>query len=107
MNTSVPRSLIKIFYNLKYEPWEPNITTLVNFDAKWKDLLPANTPVPTPLDDAHKDKAGVFEGGGYIAKGIYRPMDHCMMRDYAPFCPACSRAILQMIDYFTDKPIKH
>jgi hypothetical protein len=34
-------------------------------------------------------------------------MDHCMMRDYAPFCPACSRAILQMIDYFTDKPIKH
>ena len=95
------------FYNLKYEPWEPNITTLVNFDAKWKDLLPANTPVPTPLDDAHKDKAGVFEGGGYIAKGIYRPMDHCMMRDYAPFCPACSRAILQMIDYFTDKPIKH
>ena len=95
------------FYAMKYEPWEPNITTLVNFDAKWKDLLPTNTPIPTPLDDAHKDKAGVFEGGGYIAKGIYRPMDHCMMRDYAPFCPACSRAILKMIDYFTDKPIKH
>lgn len=91
------------FYNLKYEPWEPNITTLVDFDSKWKDLLPANTPVPTPLDDAHKDKAGVFEGGGYIAKGIYRPMDHCMMRDYAPFCPACSRAILRMIDFLSDK----
>ena len=28
------------FYNLKYEPWEPNITTLVDFDKKWKDLLP-------------------------------------------------------------------
>lgn len=91
------------FYNLKYEPWEPNITTLVDFGSKWKDLLPANTPIPTPLDDAHKDKAGVFEGGGYLAKGIYRPMDHCMMRDYAPFCPACSRAILQMIDFLTDK----
>lgn len=91
------------FYNLKYEPWEPNITTLVDFDSKWKDLLPANTPVPTPLDNAHKDKAGVFEGGGYIAKGIYRPMDHCMMRDYAPFCPACSRAILRMIDFLSDK----
>lgn len=91
------------FYNLKYEPWEPNITTLVDFRSKWKDLLPANTPIPTPLDDAHKDKAGVFEGGGYLAKGIYRPMDHCMMRDYAPFCPACSRAILQMIDFLTDK----
>ena len=91
------------FYNLKYEPWEPNITTLVNFNAKWKDLLPANTPVPTPLDDAHKDKCGVFEGGGYLSKGIYRPMDHCMMRDYAPFCPACTRAIHRMIDYYCDK----
>ena len=91
------------FYNLKYEPWEPNITTLVDFDSKWKDLLPANTPIPTPLDAEHKDKAGVFEGGGYLPKGIYRPMDHCMMRDYAPFCPACSRAILRMIDFLTDK----
>lgn len=90
------------FYNLKYEPWEPNITTLVDFASKWKDLLPADTPIPTPLDDAHKEKCGVFEGGGYLAKGIYRPMDHCMMRDYAPFCPACSRAILQMITYLTD-----
>lgn len=91
------------FYNLKNEPWEPNITTLVDFGSKWKDLLPTNISIPTPLDDIHKDKAGVFEGGGYLAKGIYRPMDHCMMRDYAPFCPACSRAILRMIDFLTDK----
>ena len=91
------------FYSLDAEPWEPNITTLVNFDIKWKDLLPADMPVPTPLEAPYADKIGVFEGGGYVAKGIYRPMDHCMMRDYAPFCPACSRAILQMIDYWTDK----
>ena len=91
------------FYNLEYEPWEPNITTLVDFDSKWKDLLPTNTPVPTPLNATYKDKPGVFEGGGYISKGIYRPMDHCMMRDYAPFCPACSRAILRMIDFLSDR----
>lgn len=91
------------FYSLTAEPWEPNITTLINFETKWKDLLPANTPVPTPLDAPHADKLGVFEGGGYLSKGIYRPMDHCMMRDYAPFCPACSRAILRMIDYWIDK----
>lgn len=91
------------FYNLKQEPWEPNITTLVDFDKKWKDLLPANTPVPTPLDNTHKDGIGVFEGGGYLAKGIYRPKDHCMMRDYAPFCPACNRAIVRMIDYLSDR----
>lgn len=91
------------FYNLKYEPWEPNITTLVDFGSKWKDLLPTGTPIPTPLDEEHREKPGVFEGGGYVAKGIYRPMDHCMMRDYAPFCPACVRAIHRMIDFLTDK----
>lgn len=91
------------FYNLEKEPWEPNITTLVDFDKKWKDLLPAGTPVPTPLDEKHKNGIGVFEGGGYLSKGIYRPMDHCMMRDYAPFCPACSRAIVRMIDFYCDR----
>jgi len=91
------------FYNLEKEPWEPNITTLVDFDKKWKDLLPAGTPIPTPLDEKHKNGIGVFEGGGYLAKGIYRPMDHCMMRDYAPFCPACSRAIVRMIDFYCDR----
>jgi hypothetical protein len=89
------------FYVLTAEPWEPNITTLVDFDSKWKDLLPPGTPIPTPLDDAHADKVGVFEGGGYLAKGIYRPMNNCMMRNYAPFCPACSRAIIKMIDFLT------
>lgn len=91
------------YYNFSIEPWEPNITTLINFEAKWKDLLPENTPIPTPLTEAYQDKVGVFEGGGYVSKGVYRPMDHCMMRDYAPFCAACSRAIQQMIDFLTDK----
>ncbi|GHU76307.1 hypothetical protein FACS189414_1990 [Bacteroidia bacterium] len=91
------------FYNIKLEPWEPNITTLVNFDSKWKDLLSPGAPIPTPDDEAHKDMTGVFEGGGYLAKGIYRPKVHCMMRDYGPFCPACTRAIHQMIDYLSDK----
>lgn len=94
------------FYNLKLEPWEPNITTLVDFDSKWKHLLPAGTPIPTPLEEPYKDKVGVFEGGGYVPKGIYRPVDHCMMRDYAPFCPACQEAIIRMIHYYTDGKIQ-
>lgn len=91
------------YYNIKLELWEPNITSLVDFERKWKDLLPEGTQIPTPLNDETKDKIGVFEGGGYLTKGIYRPMDHCMMRDYAPFCPACSRAILIMTDFLSDK----
>jgi hypothetical protein len=91
------------FYNIRFEPWEPNITTLVDFDRKWKDLLPAGTPVPTPAEAPYSGRTGVFEGGGYLSKGIYRPMDHCMMRDLQPFCPVCSRAILRMIDYLSDR----
>ena len=91
------------FYNLQYEPWEPNITTLVDFDKKWKDMLPAETPVPTPLTAPYKEKLGVFEGGGYLSKGIYRPVDRCMMRDMSPFCPVCSRAILRMVDFLSDR----
>ncbi|MDR2626781.1 MAG: IgA Peptidase M64 [Dysgonamonadaceae bacterium] len=92
------------FYNLRVEPWEPNITTLVDFDRKWKDMLRPGTPIPTPPgEEASTDGLGVFEGGGYAAKGIYRPADHCMMRDMAPLCPVCRRAILKMIDFVTDK----
>lgn len=93
------------FYNLKYEPWEPNITTLVHFDSKWKDLLPDQTPIPTPLEGKFKNELGVFEGGGYMEKGIYRPTDHCMMKDLTPFCPVCSRAIIRMVDFLTDKAL--
>ena len=92
------------FYSFNAEPWEPNITTLINFDSKWKNMLPANTPVPTPLQSPYADKVGVFEGAGYSSKGIYRPSDHCMMRDLTPFCPVCSRAILRMVDFWSDRP---
>lgn len=91
------------FYNLDYEPWEPNITTLKDFDSKWKNLLDKDTPVPTPATPGNEQKVGVYEGGGYSAKGIYRPMQHCMMNDLKPFCPACSQAILRMVDYYCDR----
>ena len=91
------------FYNLKTEPWEPNITTLVNFEKKWKDMLPKNTPIPTQVDKSQPYKLGVYEGGGYLSKGIYRPVDRCMMRDYHPFCPVCQRSINRVIDFLIDK----
>lgn len=85
------------------EPWEPNITTLVDFDSKWKKLLPEGTPVPTPKEDANKYAIGVFEGGGYSAKGVYRPADECRMRNntYPKFCAACSAALERLIEFYT------
>jgi hypothetical protein len=93
------------YFNLKFEPREPNITTLVDFDRKWKDMLDAGTPVPTPMEAPYSDKLGVFEGGGYVTKGVFRPMNHCMMRDLVAFCPVCSRAILRMVDYWGDRRV--
>lgn len=89
-------------YPLDIEPWEPNITTLVNFPAKWGHLLEANTPVPTPSEDAQKYKVGVFEGGGYSFKGVYRPADECRMRNntYPTFCPACADALNSLIQFY-------
>ena len=37
-------------YPYTVEPWEPNITTLVDFKSKWEDLIPENTPIPTPIE---------------------------------------------------------
>jgi len=35
----------------KTEPWEPNVTALLDpANLKWRDLLTAGTPVPTPWD---------------------------------------------------------
>ena len=92
------------FYNIKIEPWEPNLTTLVNFESKWKEMLPAGTAVPTPPLSDPKDNVimGVFEGGGYMAKGIYRPVMDCRMKTNQAkgFCPVCQRAIERMIGYY-------
>lgn len=91
------------FYNLNIEPWEPNITTLKHFDKKWKDMVKRRTPIPTPDTKKYRKTVGVFEGGGYSAKGIYRPMEDCLMKSFKgnKFCPVCQRAILRMIDFNT------
>lgn len=91
-------------YDLKREPWEPNITSLVHFDRKWKSQLPAGTPIPTPVNDSTKKSIGVFEGGGYLKKGMYRPFYDCRMRtNNAPeFCPVCQQAVEKMILFLTD-----
>lgn len=92
------------YYNLKIEPWEPNLTTLVNFASKWQNSIAPNIPVPTPRTEQYNDKTGVFEGGGYVAKGVYSPMQDCRMKSNKPnyFCPVCQQAILAAIQRCCD-----
>jgi len=92
------------FYPLDVEPTDPNLTTLVDFDSKWKDLVEEETPVPTTDTNEFKNKVGAFEGGGYEEKGIYRPAEDCTMKSIKVdnFCPVCKRAIQQMIDFYSE-----
>ena len=103
------------------EPWEPNLTTMVDFQSKWADMIPKETPVPTPPDpkvpnyrnitsdkeqrllDAATQRVGVFEGGGYQSKGVYRPAQECRMKvnEVLDFCPVCTRAINRITDFYT------
>jgi len=90
------------FYPLNVEPWEPNITTMVNFESKWKNMIEGGTPVPTPADSKYKDKVGAFEGGGYMTKGIYRPEMECTMKSNTPggLCDVCRKAVRDMIGFY-------
>jgi hypothetical protein len=47
-------------------------------------------------------KVGAFEGGGYLAKGLYRPEVDCIMfsRNRSNFCKVCSEAIEKTIDWY-------
>jgi len=90
------------FYPLDVEPWEPNITTRVNFDAKWKNMIAKSVPVPTPNDKRYTGVTGLFEGGGYSAKGIYRPSFDCRMKSNQAdsFCEVCQGALEAMIQSY-------
>ncbi len=103
------------FYPHDREPWEQNITTLYDFESKWNDMLPRVIQVPTPAPEdnvwpaiaegaAPESFIGVYEGGGYQTKGVYRPYPDCRMKtNGAPvFCPVCQRAIARIIEFYTE-----
>lgn len=94
-------------YRLDYEPWEQNISSLVDFESKWADMLPKGCDIPTKPTDKRKNNytVGVYEGGGYITKGMYRPAVICRMRDNVAtqFCPVCQRALERIIRFNTEE----
>ena len=89
---------------VKPEPWEPNLTALHDpAMLKWRELVDPATPIPTP--DSFAGKVGAFEGGGYEARGLFRPEMECIMgstRAGATFCRVCQRAITRIIAMLTE-----
>jgi hypothetical protein len=49
-------------------------------------------------------KIGAFEGAGYAANGLYRPMLDCIMfsRGLRPFCKVCQAAVARTIRYYSE-----
>ena len=88
-------------HSLAHEHWEPNITTLVDFNSKWADMVAEGVEIPTAVTEERSKNyvVGVYEGGGYRSKGIYRPTDVCRMRNNTAerFCPVCERALERVI----------
>ena len=63
---------------------------MADFSSKWEDML-------------GMPEVGLFEGGGYQSKGVWRPASNCRMNTntHPAFCPVCQRAIARMIDFYT------
>ena len=73
------------------EPWEPNLTTKATAFIKWENLI-------------KEGKAGRYEGGGYLEKGVWRGCENCRMRtnEEPEFCPVCQQALVQLIKFYTE-----
>lgn len=91
------------YFDKTIEPYEANLTTLVDFETKWGHLIEKDLPVPTPRDSMYLNIVGVFEGGGYETKGVYSPAMTCWMKEFKAghFCPVCQDAIEKVIDRYT------
>lgn len=86
------------YYFPEVEPWEWNITTLADFDTKWAKEVKNKA-------ERNKGKVGLYEGGGYQSKGVFRPSYDCRMRtnQYPEFCPVCQSALEHAIRFYTEK----
>jgi len=89
-------------YDMSVELWQPNITNLVDFDKKWKNMCDS-VSIPTPDIPENYNKIGAFEGAGYVLKKIYRPTHDCKMRSNKTdeFCPVCKNILLKVLSYYT------
>lgn len=96
------------------EPVQPNVTVETNPALlKWIDLVLPSTPLPTTQSancsvcDRQPDPfpgqtvVGLYEGAHYYHCDAFRPAFHCMMRNFAPFCPVCRARIAEVLAPFT------
>ena len=94
-----------------------NLTTITNRPTtKWHQFVNPTTPLPTGVGSAANYNqgtrpatwssnfdVGLFEGGGTMNTGIYRPVENCRMNGNTPeYCPVCYTSIKTNRDHETD-----
>lgn len=79
---------------ISYEPHQRNVTIETNRNKiKWNKWINESTPIPTLSDQGYNNTVGLFEGGFYRPKGVYRPQHDCMMRTmFTSFCKICKES---------------
>jgi hypothetical protein len=74
-------------------------------ETEMENLFEREKKISLEMFDSNKYKedAGAFEGGNYFQFGIYRSALDCIMftRNRQAFCPACTRAISEVIDMYS------
>jgi hypothetical protein len=81
------------------ERTKPNATTtLAQATLKWRDLLTAGVPLPTPPRAEYALAVGAFEGAMACSRGVYRPAQTCLMRESSTdhLCPVCARELSRL-----------
>ncbi len=71
---------------IKIEPWEPNITALLDpAQLKWEDLVAPDVPLPTPWDkaafEAQRKKPPAAQGEQHAAEGAPRDSTEAITDD--------------------------
>lgn len=98
------------------EPAQVDLTINTNrATLKWGNFVDPATPVPTgvgacagytaaprPAGWSDDQDVGLFEGGGTVSLGIYRPVINCRMRSNAPpYCPVCYTQMKRTMDPYS------
>ena len=65
--------------------------------------LPGEGVIIGRNEDWPEFKVGLYEGAGYMSKGVYRGYPECRMKinEYPEFCPVCQKAIRDIINFYT------
>ena len=73
------------------------------FESKWKTKVKKSTHIPTQVEYAPENQIGAYEGGGYVAKGVYRSTPNSIMKSLShdEFNYVSKKAIEKVVKFYS------